>query len=127
MDGCRYIDEEWAWTDPLPLRLVVARGLYYFAQSLLDAPSLSPLIQRWRVDRFVVAAAATYGLALDHAALDELVRFEAAFLSQVVGGRNDHEADVTGVLRRRFDPSGVQTLSGIPRRGLGWLKRRLRR
>ena len=126
-DACDYIDQEWEWTEPLPLQLVVARCLYDFAQTLTDAPRLSPLIQRWRVDQFIVAAAACYGVTLDRAAMRELVRFEAAFLSQVVGGRKVTEDDVAAVLRRRLNPRGAQALSGLPRRGVGWLERRVRR
>ena len=123
-DTCQYIDQEWEWTEPLPLRLVVARVLYDFAQTLVDAPSLSPLIRRWRVSQFVVAAAACYGVVLDGVAMHELASFEAAFLSQVEGGKKE---DVAAVLRRRFNPSGAQQLSGLPRRGLRRLERRVRR
>lgn len=125
-DGCRYIDQEWEWTEPLPLSLVVSRGLYYFAQSLLGGPSLNPKLTRMRVDRFIVASAAMYGLTLDAASLNELVRFEAAFLGQVVGGTNDREADVAGVLRRKLDPRATHSIGSLPRRGVHWLKRKLR-
>lgn len=125
-DGCRYIDQEWEWTEPLPLSLVVSRGLYYFAQSLLGGPSLNPKLARMRVDRFIVASAAVYGLTLDAASLNELVRFEAAFLGQVIGGTNDREADVAGVLRRRLDPRATHSIGSLPRRWVRWLKHKLR-
>jgi SAM-dependent methyltransferase len=126
-DACDYIDREWEWLEPLPLWLVVARCLYDFTQTLIDAPSLSPLIKRWRVDQFVVAAAACYGVRLDDTAMRNLARFEAAFLSQVEGSGKVTEDDVAAVLRRRLNPRGAQRLSGLPRRGLAWLERRVRR
>ncbi len=127
VDGSvRYIDQEWEWTEPLPFSLVLTRGLYHFAYSLLDAPSLSPLIRRWRVDHFIVDAAACYGVALDKVALNELVRFEAALLAQVAGDPGYGETNVARILRRRLNPSGAQILGGLPRRGFARLKRRWR-
>jgi hypothetical protein len=126
-DSIGYIDQEWEWTEPLPLRLVVARVLYDFVFALLDARSLSPLIQRWRVDQFLVAAAREYGVNLDQAALREFVSFEAAFLSQVRGGPPVTADEVTAVLRRRLDPRGTQVLGSLPRRGVRWVERRVGR
>jgi hypothetical protein len=126
-DACEYIDQEWEWTEPLPLRLVVARVLYDFVVTLLDARSLSPLIQRWRVDQFLVAAAAEYGVTLDQAALREFASFEAAFLSQVRGGPPVSADDVAAVLRRRLDPRGAHVLGSLPRRGVRWVERRVGR
>ena len=126
-DACEYIDQEWEWTEPLPIRLVVARVLYDFVFALLDARSLSPQIQRWRVDQFLVACAATYGVTLDQAALREFASFEAAFLSQVKGGPPVPEDDVNAVLRRRLDPRGAQVLGSLPRRGVRWVGRRVGR
>jgi SAM-dependent methyltransferase len=126
-DGCRYIDREWAWTDPLPLTLIVARGLYYFAQSLLDAPSLNPTLARMRIDAFIAEAGAAYGLTLDADELAALTRFEAAFLDQVTGSSKDRVTDVSAVLRRRLSTRRPGSSSSLPRRGARWLKRRLRR
>lgn len=126
-DSVEYIDQEWEWTEPLPLRLVVARVLYDFVFALLDARSLSPLIQRWRVDQFLVAAAHEYGVSLDQAALREFASFEAAFLSQVRGGPPVTADDVTAVLRRRLEPRGAQVLGSLPRRGVRWVERRVAR
>jgi SAM-dependent methyltransferase len=124
--ACRYIDQEWEWTEPLPLHLVVSRGLYYFAQSLLGGPSLNPKLARMRVGEFIVASASIYGLTLGKQDLIGLERFEAAFLSQVIGGTKDYGADVAAVLRRRIDPQATRSAGSLPRRGARWLKRRLR-
>ena len=123
---CRYIDQEWEWTEPLPLHLVVSRGLYYFAQSLLGGPSLNPKLARMRVGEFIVASASSYGLTLGKQDLVELERFEAAFLGQVVGGTKDYRADIAAVLQRRIDPQATRPTGSLPRRGARWLKRRLR-
>jgi hypothetical protein len=101
--------------------------LYDFVVTLLDARSLSPLIQRWRVDQFLVAAAAEYGVTLDQAALREFASFEAAFLSQVRGGPPVSADDVAAVLRRRLDPRGAHVLGSLPRRGVRWVERRVGR
>ena len=46
VDGnCRFIDQEWIWARELPLNLVVARGLYYFAKSLLGSSGLNPRLR----------------------------------------------------------------------------------
>ena len=125
-DSCEYIDQEWEWTEPLPIRLVVARVLFDFVFGLLDAPALSPVIQRWRVDQFLTAAAACYGLTLDQAALREFAAFEAAFLTQVTG-RQVTADDVAAVLRRRLKPRGTQVLGSLPRRAIRWVGRRVGR
>ncbi len=128
VDGrCKYIDREWAWTESLPLSLVVARGLYYFAQSLLDGPALNPQLARMRVSRMIVAAANVYGLTISDTQLRELARFEAAFLNQVTGhsGRAKHD-DVRAVLKRRIGPTGSNFFVNLPRRGIRWLKRQLK-
>ncbi len=121
--ACRYIDQEWTWTERLPLSLVVARGLYYFAQSLRDAPGLNPQIARMRVRELIMAAAKAYGSALDERQLQEMARFEARFLDQVTGGSGiDRHADVSAALGRKICSAG----SDLPGRGLRWLKRKLR-
>ncbi len=124
---CRYIDQEWTWTEPLPLWLVVARGLYYFAQSLRDAPALNPRLARMRVGEMITAAARVYGLAIGDAQLRELARFEAAFLDQVTGqkGRTQHD-NVVAVLGRRISPAGSRTFADTPGRAVRWLKRKLK-
>jgi len=128
VDGrCKYIDREWAWTEPLPLSLVVARGLYYFAQSLRDAPALNPRIARMRVGRMITAAAEVFGLTLGDNQLRELARFEAAFLDQITGTTGGaRHADVRSVLRCRIGPTGSNFFVNLPRRGIRWLKRQLK-
>jgi SAM-dependent methyltransferase len=121
--ACRYIDGEWSWTESLPLDLVVARGLYYFAQSLRGARELNPGISRMRVGELISAAGKVYGLAFDAAGLDRLARFESAFLDQVTGDSGSRYQDVRAVLARRIGqrprmvpPRLRRILRGIRRR-----------
>jgi hypothetical protein len=124
---CHQIDREWAWTESLPLWLVVARGLYYFAQSLLDAPALNPELARMRVDRMMCAAAGVYGLTLNDAQLRELARFEAALLDQVAGQSDRlRQDDFLAVLGRRIGHAGSRTLRNAPGRGIRWLRRKIK-
>jgi len=126
-DLCLFIDQEWVWTKHLPLWLVAARGLYYFAQGLRDAPGLNSRIARMRVGELIVAAAEVYGLKLDDSQLGELARFEAAFLDQVTGQSGRARLnDVLAVLGRRIGPSGSRA-GDISERGIRWLKRKLAR
>lgn len=127
-DGrCEFIDQEWIWDEPLPLNLVVARALYYFAQSLLDSTGLSPALKGMTISRFITAAADSYGLSVTPADLDELVRFESGFLDRssrrperMQGARG--RLDVQLVLRRKLDPARRRS-GGL----VGRVLRRLRR
>jgi SAM-dependent methyltransferase len=124
---CRYIDQEWVWRERLPLKLVVARGLYYFAKSLLGRKGLNPALQGMRVSRLISSAASFYGLRLSRKDLRELARFEAQFLQRTSAKsastakeRMLDRLDVSLVLRRRLEPAA-------PRRYKGWMRKGLRR
>jgi len=123
-----WIDQEWFWAEPLALDLLVARGLYYFAQSLIGAPQLGPTLSGMRVERLILDGAATLGSPLDAASLARLVTFEAALLDQIVGkGRlRSRESDVRAVLQRNLEQSKKIGPASLPQRGVRWLRRRLR-
>ena len=128
VDGkLHWIDQEWAWSEPLPRDLLIARGLFYFAQSLLGAPQLGPALAGMRIDRFMLEAAQALGAPLDDAALQRLTEFEAQLLDRIVGtGGDARRKDVAAVLQRRFEQRPKRASRSLPARGLRWLKRKLR-
>lgn len=113
VDGrCRYIDQEWAWTHRLPLKLVVSRGLYYFARELLGYSGLNPGLRGMRVWKLMRAGARQYGLELSRRDLPDLARLEASFLRETSTRRprTARERLLTAlgvgmVLKRRLDPA----------------------
>lgn len=130
-DGrCEYIDQEWVWRDRLPLQLVVARGLFYFAKSLLDSPGLSPALQGMPVWRFITLAARTYGLRPTWKDLRELVRFEVDVLGRNAGLVNEtsrgfawRHMETVLALQRRFESERAGSSRTPVKRALGRLRR----
>ena len=129
-ENCRFIDREWVWAGELPLKLVVSRGLYYFAKSLLGSSGLNPRLRGMRVSRLITTVAGFYGLTLSRKDLLDLIRFEAGFLlrTSVRGSDSRRERvaamlDVLLVLRKKIDPPAT-SLAGRLLRGGG---RRLKR
>ena len=127
-DRCVFIDQEWVWHERLPLTLVVSRGLYYFAQSLLGSTGLGPALQGKKISRFLTEAARVYGLTLTPGDLDELARFEGAFLDKLSGRRRARSGswgrlDVHLVLRRRLARDRARRTRPLIRRILHRVRR----
>ena len=126
-DALHWIDQEWAWSQPLDRDLVIARALLYFAQSQLGAVQLGPALAGKRVDHFILEAAEGLGSTLTHDTLNRLAHFEAELLNQIVGTTGDsRRKDVGAVLQRRFESATGATDQSTLRRVARWLKRRLR-
>jgi hypothetical protein len=129
---CRYIDQEWVWRERLPLKLVVARGLYYFAKSLLGSRSLNPNLRGMKVSRLIRSAARVYGLELSARDFRALIRFESQFLrntrAKSTGSVKERVLDWLDVflsLRRKLEPDSPRRLRGWMRKGLHRAKRAL--
>lgn len=128
VDGrCRYIDQEWAWRDRLPLKLVVSRGLYYFARELLGCSGLNPNLRGMRVWNLIRAGGRQYGLDLGRRDIPDLARLEASFLRgtstrrpATAKARLLTAVGVGMVMRRRLDPIP-------PGRSVRFVKRALRK
>ncbi len=128
----RYIDQEWAWKEELPLEIVVIRGLYYFATGLLDSSGLNRNLQGIKVSRFITSAARLYGLRISRSDLLEFIRFESQFLrSAAAGGKGTLRErifamlDVHLVLRKKLEPAPSRGIIRLMRKWLSKMKRSL--
>jgi len=125
-DGIVAIDNEWQWTQPIQMPIVISRGLSMLYARLYETSGISPL-KNTSIGRLIVRTARELGLDYGWGDVREFCEFEAKFRSEVEGAATSAARllavhAVPPPLRR----AGLQasSLKMLPRRVSDELRRR---
>lgn len=79
------IDREWEWHEPLPLSLIVSRGLSVFYAKLRDTVGVKGQYQRLPIGRLMIASARQLGLEYSFKDLRSYCEFESQLRMEIEG------------------------------------------